>query len=302
MSTSKKRSNKGLGIAVMSIVFFVVVICLCKSIKKVPVGYAGVIYNVNGGVKNETIDQGWHLIKPTQKMKLFTVGNEQLLLTKDSREGSKENDSFKVSTLDDASISISFQMSYRFNQASLTDTYRKFKGMDGEMIVENRLKSVLKSKVSEITTNYSMMDIYSGNRAEINSKLTDYLNKSFVDLFGIEVLDASIIDVHPDKKLKEAIDNRVTALQKKQQAQAEQETAKVEAETAMIKAKNASDIKIIKAKADAESNKLISQSITEELIKMKEAEARLEHGWVTVQGASTSAIVTNDADNEGAKK
>ena len=40
---------------------------------------------------------------------------------------------------------------------------------------------------------------------------------------GIEVLDASIVDVHPDKKLKQAIDNRVTALQEKQQAQAEQD-------------------------------------------------------------------------------
>ena len=31
----------------------------------------------------------------------------------------------------------------------------------------------------------------------------------------------------------------------------------------------------------------LSESITDELIKMKEAEARLEHGWVEVQGADT---------------
>lgn len=256
------------------------------SIEKIPTGYTGVVYNMGGGVTGETLDEGWHLVAPTKKVKEFTVGNEQLLLTKDKREGSKKNESFKVSTADDASISISFQMSYRFNQANVVDTYRKFKGMDGESIVNNRVKAVMKSKVSEVTTDYTMMDIYSGNRSEINNKLTDYLDREFQKTYGIEVLDASIIDVHPDDKLKQAIDNRVTALQKKQQAQAEQETAKVEAETNLIKANNEADIKVKQAEAEAKSNQLKASSITPELIKMKEAEARLQHGWVEVQGVN----------------
>lgn len=66
--------------------------------------------------------------------------------------------------------------------------------------------------------------------------------------------------------LKESIDNRVTALQQKQQAQVEQETAKVQAQTALIKAQNEADIKIT------------------------EAEARLKHGWVTVQGADATVV------------
>ncbi|MDE6615899.1 MAG: prohibitin family protein [Lachnospiraceae bacterium] len=257
---------------------------------RIPVGYAGVIYSMNGGVKDNTLSPGYHIIKPTEHVKCFTTSNEQLLLTKDEREGSEGDDSFKVSTSDDASIAISFQMSYKFNEAQLVDTYKKFRGMDGEAIVANRVKSVLKSKVSEVTTDYSMMDIYSGNRSEINSKLTDYLDGKFIREYGINVIDASIIDVHPDDQLKEAINNRVTALQKKQQAQAEQETAKVEAETALIKAENAAAIKIKEAEAEAESNKLKAASITEELINMKEAEARLKHGWVTVQSGGTVAV------------
>ena len=47
-----------------------------------------------------------------------------------------------------------------------------------------------------------------------------------------------------------------------------------------------------KAKAEAESNKIVSESITDELIRMKEAEARNKFGWVTVQGADT--VVTGN--------
>lgn len=277
--------KKGLlGGITLGIIIFVTIVCAVICIERVPVGYEGVVYSMNGGATGETIGQGWHLVSPTKKIKLFTIGNEQLVLTKDKREGSKGNDSFRVSTSDDATIAISFQMSYRFNAENLVDTYKKFKGMSGEDIVERRVKAVMKSKVSEITTDYSLMDIYSGNRSEINHKITEYLDKEFGKSFGIEVLDASIIDVHPDKQLKQTINNRVEALQKKQQAQAEQETAKVEAETALIKAKADAEIAITKAKAEAEANKLKAASITPELIQMKEAEARLKHGWVTVQG------------------
>ena len=45
-------------------------------------------------------------------------------------------------------------------------------------------------------------------------------------------------------------------------------------------------------KAEAESNRVISSSITDELIHMKEAEARLKFGCVTTTGAST--VVTDN--------
>jgi regulator of protease activity HflC (stomatin/prohibitin superfamily) len=278
--------SKQIGALVVALVIILAGVGTILCIEKIPTGYEGVVYSMSGGVEKETLSQGWHIVAPTKKVKEFTIGNEQLLLTDD------KNEAFKVATSDDASIAISFQMSYRFYSETLVDTYSKFKGMDGEDIVNNRVKTVLKSKVSEITSDFSMMDIYSGNRNEINTKITEYLCKDFKDKFGIEVVDASIIDVHPDDKLKQAIDNRVTALQEKQQAQAEQEKVKVEAETARIKAENEAKIKITQAEAEAKANKLKSNSITKELIDMTEAEARLKHGWVTVQGAD-SIVTTN---------
>ena len=280
-----------LGSIITGLVIFIAAFCVLFCVEKIPVGYEGVVYSMAGGVEDKTLTQGWHIVSPTKKVKEFTVANEHLILTKDEREGSKGDDSFKVATLDDASISISFQMSYRYKSDEIVDTYKKFKGMDGEDIVENRVKAVLKSKISEITTDYSMMEIYSGNRSEINNKITEYLNNEFSYSYGIEVLDASIIDVHPDDKLQEAIDARVKAVQEKQQAVAEQEKVKVEAETAMIKAENEAAIKLLEAEAEAKANKLLAESITDELVNMKEAEARLKHGWVTTQGAST--IVTS---------
>lgn len=293
---------KGLvGSVVTALVIIVLLVGGISCIERIPVGYEGVQYSVSGGVKDETLGQGWHLVSPTIKVKEFTISNEQLVLTKDSREGSETDESFKVATSDDASISIDFQMSYRFIPEKLVETYKKFKGMDGNDIVQNRVRTVLKSKVSEITTNYSLMDIYSGNRKQINDELTDYLNTELRDFYGIEVIDASIINSHPDENLKKTIEARVQAQQSKAQAKAEQDAIKVKAETEIIQAKKEAEIKVTEAEAEAEANRVISESITENLIRMKEAEARLQHGWVTIQGAE-SVIADERNDEEYAQK
>lgn len=282
--------NGKIGGIILAVILVVGLICGIICIEKVPVGYEGVVYSMGGGVQQETLTQGWHFVSPTKKVKLFTVGNEQLILTKDKRDGSPDDESFNVATADNASISISFQMSYRFIPSEVVNTYKRFKGMDGEKIVNDRVKTVLKSKISEVTTYHTMMDIYSGNRNEINNSITKVLNESFSKEYGIEVLSASIVDVHPDERLQKTIEDRVTALQKKQQAEAEQETAKVEAETKKIKAQADADALIIAAQAEAEAYRIKSANITENLLKKWELDARAKHGWVTIQGAN--AIVT----------
>lgn len=47
---------------------------------------------------------------------------------------------------------------------------------------------------------------------------------------------------------------------------------------------------LISAEAEAKANKKLSNSITDELIKMKEAEARLKHGWITISGADNTIV------------
>lgn len=266
-----------IGAAFFGIALVIGVICMFMCLVRIPNGYVGVVFDMAGGIQEDYLTQGFKFISPTENVQNFTISNEQLILTQDEREGSEIDESFKVATADDASISISFQMSYRFMEDKVVDTYKRFKGMDGEDIVDKRVRTVLKSKISEVTTDYTMMDIYSGNRNEINNKITDYLNEEFSTMYGIEVIDASIIDVHPDDKLREAIDNRVQALQEKQQAEAEQEKVKVEAQTKLIQAENEAAIKVkqaegeaealrIAAEAEAEANREIAASLTPELI------------------------------------
>ena len=39
------------------------------SIERIPAGYVGIIYNANGGVEDETLAQGWHIVAPWKKVR-----------------------------------------------------------------------------------------------------------------------------------------------------------------------------------------------------------------------------------------
>lgn len=279
---------------VIGIVALVGTVFAYMSFEWIDTGKVGVVYSMNGGVKDEVLTQGIHFISPFDRVEQFTISNEQLILSKDTKEGSEEDESFKVSTADNASIAISFQMSYRFKDETVTDTYKKFKGMDGEDIIDRRVKTVLKSKVSEVTSKYNLMDIYSGNRSVINTELTSYLNKELEKEYGIEVLDASIIDVHPDKTLEESIQKRLEAMQEAETAKTQQEKVRVEMETKLLQAQKEAEIEKTKADAEAYSNQKVAGSVTEELIRYTEAQAREKHGWITVTGADT--VVTDNTN------
>jgi len=255
-------------VGVLITIFAIICAALCiKCATIVPAGYEGVVFSLRGGIEDETLQQGLHFVGPMKRVYLFTTSNEQMILSKDSRDGSKDDDSFKVTTSDDASIAVSFQMSYKFISSDITKTFTKFKGYSGEDIVDKRVKTVLKSKISEITTNYSLMDIYSGDRATINAAITDYLNEEFNDAYGIQILDASVIDVHPDDSLQNSIDSRVKATQEKQQAQVEQEKVKIENQTKIMNAEAKAQIKLTEAQAEADANKLLEKSLTDKVLK-----------------------------------
>lgn len=69
--------NKTVGavISALVIIFCIVIALFCTV--RIPAGYVGVIYNMNGGVAETTLTQGFHLVKPTQKVTTYTIGIEQ---------------------------------------------------------------------------------------------------------------------------------------------------------------------------------------------------------------------------------
>lgn len=276
--------------AILGVAALIVVvggILACMSATFVGQGEVGVVYTASSGVKEETLSPGLHFTSPFAKIKDFPVSQQQLVLSNNPSDYNSNNhaDWHVDAPADGGMVSLNMTINYNFMADRVVDLYTKFNGMDGDAIVENMVQNSIVAYIKEVTPQYSVMDIYSDKRSEVSKAITDYLNSKLNDEYGINVSNALIIDVQLDDSLKAKVQAKEQAKQDAEKAELDKQTAIAQAETDKVKAESEAAVAIEKARGEAEANRLLSESITPELIQMKEAEARLEHGWVTVQGA-----------------
>ena len=260
-------------------------------------GELGVVYTMSSGVQEETLDPGFHFVSPFAKVKDYPVAQQQLVLSNnaaDFNEDELEKDTHVDAPADGGMVKMNMSINYNFMPDRITDLYEKFNGMDGDQLVESRIKNSILAYIKEVTPQFSVMDIYSDKCAEVGQAITDYLNSKLNDEYGIQVASASIIDVQLDEELQAKVQAKEQAKQDAEKAELDKQTAIAQGEAAKAKAEADAQVTITNAQAEAEANRLLSESITQELIDMKEAEARMEHGWVEVNGAST--VVANEGE------
>lgn len=58
-----------IGAIILGIVMVFCLIACIVCLEKIPAGYVGVVYNMNGGVDGEVLTQGWHLVAPTKEVR-----------------------------------------------------------------------------------------------------------------------------------------------------------------------------------------------------------------------------------------
>lgn len=269
-------------------------ILACMSATFVGQGEVGVVYTASSGVKEETLSPGLHFTSPFAKIKDFPVSQQQLVLSNNPSDYNSNNhaDWHVDAPADGGMVSLNMTINYNFMADRVVDLYTKFNGMDGDAIVESMVQNSIVAYIKEVTPQYSVMDIYSDKRSEVSKTITDYLNSKLNDEYGINVSNALIIDVQLDDSLKAKVQAKEQAKQDAEKAELDKQTAIAQAETDKVKAESEAAVAIEKARGEAEANRLLSESITPELIQMKEAEARLKHGWVTVQGAENVVTTT----------
>lgn len=269
-------------------VAFLIAVGAVLCTERVHTGYVGVVYSAKG-VEQQTISQGWHFMSPLKHVSEFPITQQRVVFSNSPSDyGTKEHADWHIDApANGGTIAINLTVNYNFLPEHVVELYTKFGGMDGESLMESKIQNDIIAYVKEVTPQFSVMQIYSDDRAGVNTAITNYLNEKLTAEYGINVSSALIVDAQPDDTLMQKIRAKEQAKQDAEIAELNKQTALAQAETDKVKAQTEADVKMIEAQAEADANKVLSESITPELIQMKEAEARLKHGWVTVQGADT---------------
>lgn len=237
----------GLLAVVVAIVAFV-------SVERVPVGYVGVVYSA-AGVEDQTLAQGWHLLSPLKKVSKFPVSQQQIVFSDDPADyGEKEHADWSIDApADGGMVKINLTVNYNFMPDRVVELFNRFNGMNGETLVESRIQNSIIAYVKEVTPQFSVMDIYSDKKSEVNEAITNYLNEKLQDEYGINVASALVIDVELDDTLMQKVQAKEQAKQDAEIAELEKQTAMAQAETDKVKAQADADVALIEAQAKADA-------------------------------------------------
>lgn len=293
-----------IGAVILALVMILGIVGAVICLEKVPAGYVGVVYNMNGGVDGEVLTQGWHLVSPTKKVTTYSIGIEQSYLTSDNKGDSPDDDSFNIPTSDGKTVRVNLEFSYRFDEERVAETFVMFKGKSGESIKDTFIKPKIVAWTQEVSANYPVTDIFGDKRTQINAELDVYLREKF-DQYGIIIDTVNFTDISVDAETAAAIQKKVTAQQELElanieaqtamvNANKEKEVAQVAAEKAVVEANAEAEVIRIAAEAEAEANRQIAASLTPELIEKIKYE-QWDGKMPTVSG--TGAIVSIDGVN-----
>ena len=271
------------------IVVGVLALVLSQSFVIIKTGYTGV-RTTFGQVDSTVLQNGFNGKIPfIQSIKI--INNKQQDKKYDGEIWGEANDKTAVFAKD-------VIVSYYINPERSAYIYANVNNYKDNLIPQTLVNSAVKSAMVQLSSD----NVTNRNKIEALAKTS--LEKAVVEKYGsdtVVILKVTIDNMDFEASYNEAIANKQIARQNAERqaienqkaidmAIAEQEKARAEAETKKIKAQADADAMIITAQAEAENYRIKSEAITDKLLKKWELDARKEHGWVTIQGAS--AIVT----------
>lgn len=231
-------------------------------------GHKGVKFKRFGsGLDKETIySQGFHVIAPWNKMYVYDVRIQ---------EGFE-----KMSVLSKNGLTINVDLTYRYTPVESQIGY--LHDEVGTDYLQRILLPEVRSATREVIGQYLPEELYSSKREAIQDEIYESTRKA-VEKKNIK-LDAILIrEVILPTSLQEAIERKL-----------EQEQSSLEYEFRLERERKEAQRKIIEAEAQAEANRILSQSLTDKIIQAKGIDATLE-----LANSSNSKVVVVGGGKDG---
>lgn len=236
-------------LVISAVVLIVVLIGYNSTFLTIEAGEAGVLFKKFGnGLDKETIyGQGFQIVAPWNTMYIYNV-----------KEQTAEE---SMSVLDKNGLSLNVDVTVRFNPFinKIGYVHERF----GKSYVQTLVIPEVRSAVRQVMGRYSAEEIYSTKRAEVEQTIIDEAEKSLSsDKNNIKMNALLIREVELPANIKKAIESK---LQQEQEALAYK--------FKLDKERSEADRKKIAAEGEAAANRIVSNSLTPNLLKMRGIEA-----------------------------
>ncbi|MBE7519617.1 MAG: prohibitin family protein [Thermoflexaceae bacterium] len=246
-------SSRGLVIMLAAAVLFVLWAGLhtaAASIRQIEAGHVGVVYQFGSIVGQK--DEGLQLIAPWQSMRVASVQVQ--------RAHFENIECFSAETQD---VFIAAAVNYSVSEKAVQTLYRTVGARWFDRLVEARVQNFFK----EETVKYEAVDV-APNRERIRKAVLERLAAELAP-YSVNVQDLLITSIEFSAAFKSAIEQKQIATQDALREQERVKQREAEAQQAKAVAIGKADALREEARGQADANKLLTESITPQLIQFQ---------------------------------
>tara|TARA_R110002020_G_scaffold154714_6_gene335195 strand:+ start:81015 stop:81833 length:819 start_codon:yes stop_codon:yes gene_type:complete len=262
-----KLPKAGLPIIIGAIILIII---FAKSAITIDSGEAGVLYRTFGGgvVTDEPpLTEGFHLVAPWNKVFIYEVRRQELF------------EKMNVLSSNGLDIKLDASIWYQPDAKDLGKLHQEI----GEDYVDRILLPTVRSAARSVVGRYTPEQLYSSKRDAIQAEIYEETRKIIKNQYII--LDEVLVrDVTLPPTIKTAIERKL-----------KQEQESLEYEFRLVSAQKEAQRQIIQAQGKSDANRILSQSLNDQILKDKGIEATLElakspNSKVVVIGSGDSGL------------
>lgn len=244
----------------------------CMGCARVSPGYVGIKSTVVGsdrGLSDAAVGPAWVFYNPfTESIFEYPTSVKTAIWTHSENEGSKNNDEITFTNKDRMQIAADISLAYQIAPEKAAAFYLKFRSDDLYQFSEGIMRNWAREKFDTVAGKYDINQIM-GDNATFLQEVRESLQKELEPL-GVTLVQFGFIGApRPPKSVQDSINLAVQATQIAQQKQNELIQAQADAAKQVATAEGDGKSILARAEAQAKANKLLSESLTENLIKNK---------------------------------
>ncbi len=251
------QAQKAFGILKVLVIVGAFIALVLSCIVQIGPGQVGVPI-LFGSVQDNVLKSGLNLVNPLITVEELDIKTQAYTMSVANMEGQiKGDDAINTLTSDGLTLRLDVTIWYRVNESEAPNIIRTIGTNYEEKIVRPAVRTALR----DISVKYTATDIYSVKREDFIIDVTKNLEKSF-DGRGVILEKVLLRNVELPDKVREAIDEKISAEQRAQQMVFVLQKEKQEAER-----------KKVEATGISEAQKIISNTINPQYLQWKYIEA-----------------------------
>jgi len=286
-----KTSKLLLSLAVLAVAFL-------TGCTRIGPGHAGIVVNSAGsdkGVSQQTASTGWFWYNPfTESVIEYQTAQRLEKWTKNTNEGKPINEEVSFTNKDSMVINADVGIAFSLDPTGVPKFYVKFLAKDEDDLdvkfTNGYLKNQVRNCLNELAGQYDIKQIM-GDNAEF-LKRTHACIQDDVTKWGVNIDQFGLIGApRPPDQIVTAINGKVSAEQDAQRKVIELQQFQADANKRVVEAEGDAKAQIARANGSAEANRILSASVTDNILKMRTLDNEHDAIWRWNQQMPTTLIM-----------